>query len=70
MPLYEFLCTDCGNEFEKMVSYAEANQRPTCPNCQGQDTHKKISKIASLGFSAGGSLGSSSSDCGSSGGFR
>ncbi len=69
MPLYEFICEECGEEFEKMLRFSEADRRPACPNCQSEETHKKISKIASLGISGGGSLGVSSSSCGSGGGF-
>ncbi len=70
MPLYEFVCRDCGKEFEKTLRFSEADQRPACPDCHSPDTRKKISKVASFGGSTGSSLGSSSSSsCGSSGGF-
>ncbi len=68
MPLYEFICDDCGKEFEKMVRFSDANQPQDCPSCKSQETHKKISKVASFGASMGGGL-SSSSSCGSGGGF-
>jgi putative FmdB family regulatory protein len=69
MPLYEYQCDDCGKEFEKMVRFSEANQTPTCPSCQGQDTKKKISSFASLGGSLSVASASTSSSCGSRGGF-
>jgi putative FmdB family regulatory protein len=69
MPLYEYQCNDCGEEFEKMVRFSEANHSPICPSCQSQDTSKKISKIASFGGSLGGTSASTGSNCGSSGGF-
>jgi putative FmdB family regulatory protein len=68
MPLYEYQCHDCGKEFEKMVRFSEADQNPACPDCQSQDTKKKISSFASLGTSLNKSRVSSSS-CAPRGGF-
>lgn len=69
MPLYEYQCNDCGKEFEKMVRFSEADQKPPCPFCCGQDTHKKISYFASLGSSFAAANVSSGGSCGSRGGF-
>jgi putative FmdB family regulatory protein len=68
MPIYEYQCKSCASTFEKMIRWSEADRSPTCPNCQSQDTHKKISNFASLGKQNSGSSTSSSS-CGSSGRF-
>jgi len=68
MPLYEYHCNNCDESFEKLVSFAEANQNPTCPGCQSRDTHKKISRIAVKAASTG-SAAASSSSCGSGGRF-
>ncbi len=67
MPLYEYRCSQCGHQFEKMVRFSEANQSPVCPNCQSIDTQKQLSTFASLGGSSGSSI-SSGSSCGSSSG--
>ena len=69
MPLYEYQCSDCGDEFEKVVRFSEADQNPPCPSCQSRNTIKKISVFASLGSSLSGTSVSASSSCGSSGGF-
>jgi putative FmdB family regulatory protein len=69
MPLYEYQRNECGEEFEKMVRFSEANQSPSCPSCQSQDTRKKISTIASRGNSLSGAGVSAGSSCGSRGGF-
>jgi putative FmdB family regulatory protein len=69
MPLYEYLCNECGDEFEKMVRFSEADQSPACPACKSQDTSKKISRIASFAGSISGTSVSTGSSCGSSGGF-
>ncbi len=67
MPLYEYRCKACGEVFEKMVRWSEADRSPACPNCQSQETQKKVSHIAALGSSANSSA-SYNSSCGSSGG--
>ena len=68
MPLYVYQCNECGETFEKMVRFSEADRMPVCPACKGEDTRKKITTFASMGASFATSTGSSSS-CGSSGGF-
>lgn len=68
MPLYEYRCNECGETFEKMVRFSDADQIPVCPKCASPDTRKKVSAVASFG-SAPSSSGSSSSSCGSRGGF-
>jgi putative FmdB family regulatory protein len=69
MPLYEYQCSDCGSEFEKMVRFSEADQAQACPTCRGQNTRKKISAFAALGGTAGSSGSSGGGSCGSGGGF-
>jgi len=68
MPIYEYQCNDCSREFEKVVPFSEAEQQQACPSCKSENTKKKVSVFASFGgLSSGGS--SSSSGCGSNGGF-
>ncbi len=70
MPLYEYRCKDCGTEFEKQLRFSEANQLPACPNCNSTQTRKKISSVVSFAASSDGSFASSSSSsCGTGGGF-
>lgn len=79
MPLYEYRCNTCGQVFEKMLRWSEADRSPACPHCESQDTSKKISTFASIGAASLGaaSVGAStsggasytSSGCGSSGRF-
>jgi putative FmdB family regulatory protein len=69
MPIYEYQCRDCGDEFEKMIRLSEADQKQICPTCRSQNTKKKISFFSSLGSLLGGSSFSTDSSCGSSGGF-
>ena len=62
MPLYEFYCADCGREFEKMMRFDQADEKPVCPNCAGKSTQKKFSLFAAkapdAGISTSGSCGS------------
>ena len=69
MPLYEYQCNECGEGFEKVVPFSASNQNQTCPICQSQDTRKKISRFASFGEAQGAASLSTSSSCGSRGGF-
>jgi putative FmdB family regulatory protein len=69
MPIYEYQCNQCGEPFEKMVRFNEADQIPACPKCESKDTHKKISAVFSFGASSLGTFNSTGSSCGSQGGF-
>ena len=69
MPLYEYRCNVCGEPFEKMLSFSEANQLPVCPKCASPNTQKKLSKVVSFGASSSGSTSSASSSCSPRGGF-
>ena len=69
MPLYEYQCNDCGDEFEKMARFSEADQAQACPACQSRNTRKKILVFASLGGTSTGTSLASDSSCGSGGGY-
>jgi putative FmdB family regulatory protein len=69
MPLYVYHCNECGDDFEKMVRFSEADLTPACPACLSQDTKKKIAAVASFSAAPGGSYSTSNSNCGSRGGF-
>ena len=44
MPLYEYLCRGCGNEFELLVRAADS--APTCPSCSASDLERLLSGFA------------------------
>jgi putative FmdB family regulatory protein len=69
MPLYEYHCDDCQQDFEKIVSFSQADQMPPCPACHGQDTHKKISRVAAFSSGGANSQATSSSACAPRGRF-
>jgi putative FmdB family regulatory protein len=50
MPIYEYACRSCGNEFETLV---RASETPAC-SCGSEDLEKKLSVFAAQkGGSAG-----------------
>lgn len=68
MPMYEYRCAECGAEFEKLLRFSEADKLPACPNCQGTQTRRKLSAVASFGSTDNGSFTSGGS-CSPRGGF-
>ncbi|MBW2107840.1 MAG: zinc ribbon domain-containing protein [Deltaproteobacteria bacterium] len=68
MPLYEYRCTKCGLEFERIV-FSTDKQRVTCPQCGASQT-KRLLSVFSSGEASGRGPGTLTSSCGSSsGGF-
>jgi putative FmdB family regulatory protein len=41
MPIYEYLCKDCDQEFEELVF---GEQKVSCPYCRSQKTNKLMSR--------------------------
>ncbi|MDR0355879.1 MAG: zinc ribbon domain-containing protein [Deltaproteobacteria bacterium] len=67
MPIYEFKCQDCGQEFEELMLSRSAE--PVCPVCGRSNCQKHLSSFR-LGPAGGtmdlaSSSSSSSSSCGS-----
>ncbi len=60
MPIYEYICKDCGVKFETIRSIKDANAAIPCQNCSGKNTHRALSTCFSK--TSGGY--SSSSSCG------
>jgi putative FmdB family regulatory protein len=40
MPLYEFVCARCSNEFEEIV--LNSTIKPSCPSCRQSDEVQRI----------------------------
>ncbi len=65
MPIYEYQCNQCGEDFEKLVF---GNKEVDCPKCSSPDVRKKLSAFGMSGVekpSAGSSSGCSSCSKGS-----
>lgn len=45
MPIYEFACQHCGNEFEKILSFS-AQTIPHCPKCNSQTVERRVGRPA------------------------
>ncbi|HEC34046.1 MAG TPA: zinc ribbon domain-containing protein [Chloroflexi bacterium] len=60
MPIYEYRCRRCGEEFEKLVRSLSAQEVVTCPRCGSEEVEKAIS-LFGLGNSARSSAGDSCS---------
>jgi putative FmdB family regulatory protein len=59
MPLYEYLCRDCGRDFERYVrAWGDAVD---CPACGGASVERKVSSFA---FTAGGATPTTAGGCG------
>ena len=52
MPIYEYACHKCGQEFETLV---RSGTIPDCPSCHSTELEKKLSVFATAGSTAGAS---------------
>lgn len=55
MPLFEFVCQDCGEAFEELVN---RSTKVACPACQSSRVEKQLSV-----FAAGSSTGDEAPPC-------
>jgi putative FmdB family regulatory protein len=44
VPIFEFQCTECGEQFEFLV--LPSSDTPTCPSCASEDLEKVLSLTA------------------------
>jgi len=51
MPIYEYLCKDCGQPFEKIVPRFDS--QTDCVHCHSANVEKQLSVFAVTGSSAG-----------------
>lgn len=68
MPIFEYECTSCGKEFERLVR--STSHLPECPSCSGTDLRKKMSAPAAFTGAASvhAELPASCQSCGNPGG--
>jgi len=78
MPLYEYLCEDCGHRFDMMRSMKDSDAVAVCKNCQSEHTRRLLSVFFAssegrsvthqssegCGGCSGGSCGSCGGSCG------
>ena len=49
MPIFEYRCNDCTNEFEVLQRLSDVDAPTKCPGCGTQDTTKRFSAFAAVG---------------------
>jgi putative FmdB family regulatory protein len=49
MPMYPFLCRECGHTFEELVFSSQALDQVRCPECGSDQVTKTLSRVAGLG---------------------
>ena len=54
MPLYEYLCEKCGQQYESYKRLTEEKKEETCPACGGRAVKMGISLFTAKGTSPGG----------------
>jgi len=66
MPIYEYVCDDCGAEYERIV--LNAGTKVACPKCESTKNTIQLSVFAAHGNGTKASGGSSSGPSSGSGG--
>ncbi|MFH1134444.1 MAG: zinc ribbon domain-containing protein [Pseudomonadota bacterium] len=66
MPIFEYVCLDCGKVFETLV--LNSREEVCCPDCESKRLEKAMSSFA-LSAGSSGSRGASLGGCSSKGGF-
>lgn len=67
MPIFEFVCRDCGRQFEDLMTFAQMEAREArCPDCSSSKVERNLSSFAT---GSGGGGGSAGGGCGGGGAF-
>jgi putative FmdB family regulatory protein len=74
MPIYEYVCLDCGKDFELIRSMSQKDAPMACSVCGGENIKRKLALAVAMsgghavsGAGGGCNCGSCSGDCGSCG---
>lgn len=65
MPIYEYICEDCGHIFSALRRISQSDDDLECPNCGSNKIKRKFSTFATSGFSSKSSASSCSAPAGS-----
>ncbi|MDT8445630.1 MAG: zinc ribbon domain-containing protein [bacterium] len=66
MPLFDYHCKACGDDFTELRKGDEKDAPLNCPQCGSAETHREVSAFA---FGGGGGSGGSAPSFGGSSGF-
>ncbi|MEA2084681.1 MAG: zinc ribbon domain-containing protein [Thermodesulfobacteriota bacterium] len=69
MPIYEYLCNNCRNVFETIVTSSCSSGEIVCKKCGSSDVKKTISLFSRGSSSKSTPLGGGLSSCAPRGGF-
>ncbi|MBN1424377.1 zinc ribbon domain-containing protein [Candidatus Fermentibacteria bacterium] len=53
MPLYEYRCTQCGEQFTRLRSIADRTLPCPCPSCRSEESELLISRVSAGDASCG-----------------
>ena len=68
MPFYEYCCMDCLSNFELFRSISQRDDVAACPNCDGENSSRRVSIPVMFAQAAGGAvrpIAGAPSGCGS-----
>ena len=67
MPIFEYVCQNCGCKFEKLILSSRSKTNLQCPQCGAQKVKKALSVFGATVGSAGGGVSSTDAGCSPSG---
>ncbi len=62
MPIFEYICRDCGRNFERIVTRHDS--QTDCPHCNSEDIEKQLSIFAVAGASEASANAMAGAGCG------
>ncbi|HAF63014.1 MAG TPA: FmdB family transcriptional regulator [Anaerolineaceae bacterium] len=63
MPIYEYICQNCGATFDQLRSFSQADDPIACPQCAQSQSKRKLSSF--FAHNESGNSAHSSHNCGS-----
>lgn len=66
MPIYEYVCRDCGQKYDKFIRFTAEEVKLKCPHCGSEQGDKTFSAFSARGIGgpATGAGASSAPACG------
>jgi putative FmdB family regulatory protein len=53
MPIYEYKCDECGNNYEQIRRMSDADSNLECPKCRSERVRRQLSSFATASGGAG-----------------